>query len=87
MKGAFILTLLSILLISLYFSIYREGWEPIRSYYNSELGCDEFCAKIKTENKCIRFNDDSTIKCKNNKGLLISPICYLHKNKNCMSMV
>lgn len=87
MEFKYIFSILALFLIVIYVSVQREGWEPLRSYYNSELKCDEFCAKIKTENACLDFNNKKNTKCMNNKNMLVSPNCYLYKNGNCMSMV
>lgn len=65
----------------------REGWEPSKSFYNSGMPCDDFCAKIKNDGLCTRFNTKENTKCLNSHGTPVVASCYLHKNNNCMSMV
>ena len=69
-----------------YYTSQREGWRPRKSFYNSGLPCDEFCAKIKKEDLCTRFNMKENTKCLNTKGMPVVADCYMHKKK-CMSMV
>ena len=83
----YIIGILFLISVVLYFSAKREGLELQRSYYNSELRCNDFCAKIKNENACVHFNYKENTKCLNHKNMLVSPNCYLYKNGNCMSMV
>lgn len=89
MENAYIVFGLFVVCIIAYFysSRRREGWEPSKSFYNSGIPCDEFCAKIKNENMCTRFNTKENTKCLNTRGNPVVASCYLHKNKNCMSMV
>lgn len=83
-KLKYIIGFLCIVSIVMYFSARREGLEL--GYYNSRLKCKDFCAKIKTSNACLDFNDKRNTKCLNSKDMLVSPSCYLYKNRNCMSM-
>lgn len=81
--------ILSVIILSIlaYYYSYNvlEGWRPRKSYYNSGLTCNDFCAKIKNEKACTLFNMKENTKCYNNKGMSVPAMCYLHKNRNCMS--
>lgn len=81
-----LLGLVILTLIAYYYSNMREGWRPYKSFYNSGIPCHDFCAKIKNEDLCTRFNTKENTKCFNGHGKPVVAECYLHK-KNCMSMV
>lgn len=81
-----VVSVVVIFLLATAFS-YKEGWRPRKSFYDSGLQCNDFCAKIKNEKICTDFNNKDNIKCINKKGMKVSPKCYLHQTGNCMSMM